>query len=273
MFSFTHISPLLYQVQEEENHLKSILLVLLCFAPGLAIFFWHVYKAKSWERKLLPLRTKAEHKHILNAFVCATVLVVDADRRDSQTKKALLRHTLGKFDIPAVWIQDTFEKVWKDHVGIKHLAKWMNQQLGADDREVLIYMLVEIALTDGTMTTKEYEIIQELAGKVAISTKQLRSMIAAQNQRKAREEAEANQRDRERQSKSNTSFSSASKRQQAAEILGISSAASANEVKKAYRNLVKKYHPDRFTNQSETALKIAQERFIEIQEAYELLSA
>ena len=49
-------------------------------------------------------------------------------------------------------------------------------------------------------------------------------------------------------------------------ILGLESSASENEVRKKYRLLAMKYHPDR--NPSESA----QETFIEITEAYEILT-
>jgi len=52
------------------------------------------------------------------------------------------------------------------------------------------------------------------------------------------------------------------------EILGISKSASADEIKKAYRNLALKYHPDRVTADKK---KEAEERFKEISEAYEVL--
>ena len=51
------------------------------------------------------------------------------------------------------------------------------------------------------------------------------------------------------------------------EILGISKSASADEIKKAYRNLAFKYHPDRNSGD-----KIAEEKFKEINEAYDVLS-
>jgi molecular chaperone DnaJ len=54
--------------------------------------------------------------------------------------------------------------------------------------------------------------------------------------------------------------------------LGLKKHASQQEIKKAYRGLVKKHHPDCFKNGSEFQLKIATEKFIEIQHAYELLS-
>jgi molecular chaperone DnaJ len=51
------------------------------------------------------------------------------------------------------------------------------------------------------------------------------------------------------------------------EILGVSKKASADEIKKAYRKLARKYHPDKNPGDAE-----AEERFKEIQGAYDLLS-
>ena len=53
------------------------------------------------------------------------------------------------------------------------------------------------------------------------------------------------------------------------EILGVPKNASEEEIKKAYRKLAMKYHPDR--NQGDSA-KTAEEKFKEAKEAYEMLS-
>ena len=56
------------------------------------------------------------------------------------------------------------------------------------------------------------------------------------------------------------------------EILGVSKGASEDEIKKAYRKLAIKLHPDRFANATEAEKKDAEAKFKEINHAYEVLS-
>ena len=49
-------------------------------------------------------------------------------------------------------------------------------------------------------------------------------------------------------------------------ILGVSNTASADEIKKAYRTLAKKYHPDLNKEPG------ADQKFKDVQEAYDILS-
>ena len=54
-------------------------------------------------------------------------------------------------------------------------------------------------------------------------------------------------------------------------ILEIDPNSSIEEIKKAYRVMVKKYHPDKLQTKDPYLLKGAEEKFIKVQEAYEIL--
>ena len=56
-------------------------------------------------------------------------------------------------------------------------------------------------------------------------------------------------------------------------ILKISSDASNEEVKKAYRGLIRVYHPDRVAHEGEKAVEAAHLKFLEIQAAYKELES
>ena len=54
-------------------------------------------------------------------------------------------------------------------------------------------------------------------------------------------------------------------------ILEITPDATDAEVKKAYRNMAKKYHPDALQSKDVALLKGAKEKFQKVQEAYEII--
>ena len=55
------------------------------------------------------------------------------------------------------------------------------------------------------------------------------------------------------------------------EVLGVAKGSSEADIKKAYRSLAKEYHPDKLVGVSEGVKKISEEKFREINEAYEYL--
>ena len=54
-------------------------------------------------------------------------------------------------------------------------------------------------------------------------------------------------------------------------VLDVSRNASQEEIKKAYRKLANQYHPDKVAHLGDEFKKLAEERFKEIQEAYQTL--
>ncbi len=55
------------------------------------------------------------------------------------------------------------------------------------------------------------------------------------------------------------------------EILGISQGASKKQIQAAYKEAIKKYHPDKLSHLGEEFSNLANEKFLEIQDAYDTL--
>ena len=56
------------------------------------------------------------------------------------------------------------------------------------------------------------------------------------------------------------------------QVLEIDSSASVEEIKKAYRKMARKYHPDLVANLGPEHSKAAEEKFKKVQAAYERIS-
>ena len=54
------------------------------------------------------------------------------------------------------------------------------------------------------------------------------------------------------------------------EVLGVSPSASDEEIKKAYRALAKKYHPDNYANSP--LADVAEQKMKEVNEAYDMIN-
>jgi DnaJ-class molecular chaperone len=56
------------------------------------------------------------------------------------------------------------------------------------------------------------------------------------------------------------------------DILGVSRTASTEDIKRAYRQLAQDFHPDKLTGIPPAVAKLAEEKFKDVQEAYEILT-
>lgn len=243
--------------------------LMIAFGFPVFYFIYLVIRMKIWENKILPKGQNIKKEYFRNAYICSAVLLLDADRRDAQSKKILVLNKLESMGYAKERILVIWDKVIEKEVSQKHVTGWIRSNLTALERQELIFLLVELAFADGFLVSKELIILQDFAARLDISMKDVSRMIASHKQRTYREEAERDQ--QERTYKKAYSKPTKTERERAFEILGVSSNASQEEIKKAYRSLVKKHHPDRFAGKDEIIVEAAKAQFIEIQQAYELI--
>ena len=119
----------------------------------------------------------------------------------------------------------------------------------------IIQFLYTISIADGHLAVSEDEFIFNVGKKLGFTIKRLNDI---RNQFVEPEKSSS--------SKSSVKSSHLNK-------LGLSGNPTQEEIKKAFRRLAKEYHPDKLVGVNETIKKIAEEKFREIREAYDYLTA
>ncbi|MFQ3305098.1 MAG: DnaJ like chaperone protein [Polaribacter sp.] len=134
-----------------------------------------------------------------------------------------------------------FKGIVKKEISARQVCMQIRSHMPHASRLQLLHFLFGIAKADGFVTESEVEEIKKIAGYLYINDRDYTSIKAM-----FYDEAD-----------------------NAYKILEITKDASTDDVKKAYRRMVKKYHPDKLQGLGEEHLKGANEKFQSIQEAYD----
>ena len=177
--------------------------------------------------------------------LCA--LVIKADGKVSQTELDYVRsyfvRAYGKERANATF--RTFNDVIKNReLSASQISQYLASRTQYPTRLQITHFLFGIAQADGSVSISEANMIQQIASYLKIGAKDFES-IKAMFLKQTPESAY--------------------------KILEIDKSASDTDVKKAYRKMVKKYHPDKLEHMDEAYKKGAREKFDKVQEAYETI--
>ena len=134
-----------------------------------------------------------------------------------------------------------FNGITKKDVSTRQVCIQIREHMSHSSRLQLIHFLFGIAKADGMVAASEEEAIHKISGYLYINAADYESIKAM-----FYNEVDS-----------------------AYRILEIEKEASDDEVKKAYRRMAKKYHPDRIQDVGDEHKKGAKEKFQSIQNAYE----
>ncbi|MFM1877169.1 MAG: hypothetical protein RLZZ241_35 [Bacteroidota bacterium] len=171
-------------------------------------------------------------------------IVIKADGQVSQQELDFVRQyflqTYGKEKANAIF--RTFnEVIKKQEISVSRICDYMNQRTRYEVRLQLVHFLFGIAQADGRISKEEVDKLREIASHLRVGAAEFES-IKAMFMKSA-----------------DTAYT----------ILEIDRSATNEEVKRAYRTMAKKYHPDRVNTQDEAIRKGAEEKFKQVQLAYE----
>lgn len=126
-------------------------------------------------------------------------------------------------------------------ISTRQVCLQINRNMNHPSRLQLLHFLFGVAKADGTVTEKELHKIHTIAGYLNINPHDFNSIKAMFY------------------NEVDSSY----------KILEIEKSATDAEVKNAYRKMVKKYHPDKLRNLGPEHVKGAEEKFRQVQNAYE----
>ena len=174
----------------------------------------------------------------------ATVIKADGDVKPQELQfvRNLFITNYGKEQ--ATLIFETFnEQIKKQAQNIPELTRIFVEGTPYETRLQVLHFLFGVANADGTISQSELNKIDQIAFALGLRKSDFESIKAMFIQ----------------------------ETDSAYKILEIMSSATDTEVKKAYREMAKKYHPDRLRSKDTALIKGAKEKFQEVQKAYEAI--
>ncbi len=144
-----------------------------------------------------------------------------------------------------------FNGIMKESISTRQVCIQIRQHMTHASRLQLLHFLFGIAKVDGFVNVAEMNAIKRISVYLYISNRDFESIRAMFY------------------SSSSSSSSGNYTTANAYKILEITKKATDKEVKKAYRKLVKKHHPDKLVHLGKEHQKGAEEKFRQVQKAYE----
>ena len=190
-------------------------------------------------------------------------IVMIADRKIQKEEKAFLKvFLLNEFGISASEIGlKAFTKInlREREYNLSTICSQVYSNTSQAERIQLIYLLFDLANADKIIATAEERRIQQIAQKLKLSEKDYASIKAMYVKERRYKQKQVYVRNSTLQTKN------------AYIILGLSEKCTNEELKKAFRKLAVKHHPDKFAHLGKSQMDIADERFTKILAAYELV--
>tara|TARA_B100000214_G_scaffold303139_1_gene233808 strand:- start:9218 stop:9928 length:711 start_codon:yes stop_codon:yes gene_type:complete len=191
-----------------------------------------------------------EKAYELSLLILASLVI----RSDGKVQKVELDY-VKKFFVSTFGIQKAnkyfsiFNKLNKQKLThqIRPVCQQLNTYVNHSSRLQIIHFLFGVSASDNEIHTSEIDMISQIASYLNINSydfESIKSMFITKG---------GSQNDLEKWYV----------------ILELDKNASIEEIKKAHRKMVRKYHPDRLQGVSKDIVKLAEEKFLLVQKAYE----
>lgn len=188
-------------------------------------------------------QTQAGDFHISLLILSAVVIKADGviDQRELDFVRSRFVGMFGKEKANESF--RIFKQIVQKDIDTKGVCEQIRRNMAHSGRLQLLHFLFAVAHADGHSDAREMQAIERIAAYLGIRQIDLDSIRAT--------------------------YSPKSSLDAAYTILEIDSKASDEEVKKAYRKMAIKYHPDKLQHLGEDVIKAGEQKFMKVQEAYD----
>jgi DnaJ like chaperone protein len=188
-------------------------------------------------------RHQTQSGDFASALLVLSAAVMKADNRLLKSELDFIREFYSRQFGSAAAAQHigVLKELLQKDIPLREVCEQIRYYMEHPMRLQLMYYLFGIAKADGNVDKSEMHIIEQIAQYIGLNSKDYESLKAMHYQ----------------------------DTESAFKILEIDSSATDDDVKKAYRKMAMKYHPDKVRGLGEQHEKSANEKFIKVQEAYE----
>lgn len=164
----------------------------------------------------------------------------EIQREEVQAIRSFFYDRLGYRGESLEIVRDLVKQFLKTGVDVDALCRDLSRRADYPTRLLLIECLRDVARADGTLNSAEQAFLDRIGFLLGIAPEDAAGLRA-------------------RSAGAGKEY----------EVLGVAPSAGQQEVKRAYREMVKKYHPDRVAHLGEEFRKLAHDKFLEVQAAYD----
>jgi DnaJ like chaperone protein len=250
-------------------------IIFLCLLVLLVVILTKRQVKDSKERKVStelvlkqsfqPPSGKKSEKMIFQIYILLAAWMMRKNALKSFEKQSFIVVYINKkFNIESLIIANELELAGETSIHVRSVANWVIQKMHqSQERADLIEFLIDLVFVDEEMIDREFTALIRLGELIGVQSVYIEKRVIEHRKRIFGSTA-GNER-------LHSIANSGTRRKMALAILDLGSSATEEDIKKSYRALVKKYHPDRNLDKSEEERREFAQRFLEIQDAYEEL--
>ncbi len=255
--------PLNYPMPSE---LPVLAVAIIVFAPiviGLSIYFYFTRHTRLWKKGIYPPKLKFSEDNMLEAYLSLSARMLGNEKGKRGVQVQFINRYFNRYFPMANYnFADSMVFSMRHPIQIPSVCGWMSARIDKEtERAQVLFFLAGIASLNGKIETKEQLFLERIRLELKISKKILEHIYSIYASFNAHFEERKSARPMQKNVRAELYR----------KIMGVSASDDEVALKKAYRRLAKMYHPDVIVNGTEAQKKMAEDKFLEIRNAYEFL--